>query len=84
MAFSTVLSVEMIRHENACTTGFFWAFSSQTSNFSVFINFIVLQNSKLDLKIRKTINLGDNLFGHVQNVLGPYLLCKKVATRYLL
>jgi len=49
MAFSTVLSVEMICHEYTSTTGLFWAFSSQTSNLSVFINLVVLQYSKLDL-----------------------------------
>merc|ERR1711872_767280 len=38
-----------MRHENSTSTGLIWAFSSETSDFSILIIFVVFQNSKLDL-----------------------------------
>ena len=49
MAFPTILSVEVICHKNTCTTGFIRAFSSQASDFAIFINFVEFQDSELDL-----------------------------------
>ena len=48
MAFPTILSVEVICHKNTCTTGFIRAFSSQASDFAVFIDFVVFQDNELE------------------------------------
>merc|ERR1712142_963298 len=46
---STVLSVVHVSHENTRTADINRAFSSQSSDFAVVINFVVFQCSKLDL-----------------------------------
>merc|ERR1712142_1194551 len=48
-ALSTVLSVVRVSHKNTSTADINRAFSSQSSDLAVVINFVVFQCSKLDL-----------------------------------
>jgi len=49
VALSTVLPVEVGRHKNPGTTFRSWAFTSQTTDFAVVINLVVLQSCELDV-----------------------------------
>jgi len=48
-AFSAVLTIEVASHEGTGTTVGGWAFSSQSSDLAVFVDFVVFENSQLDL-----------------------------------
>ncbi len=48
MTLATVLSVEMVGHEDTSATAVIRTFTSQTSDLAVFVYFIVLQYGQLD------------------------------------
>ena len=49
MAFTTVLTVLVLGHEDTSTTGGVRAFTTETSDLARFIDLVVLQDSHLDL-----------------------------------
>jgi len=48
-AFTTILSVKVACHEDTSSTVLVWAFSSETSDFAAFIDFVAFQDGELDL-----------------------------------
>ena len=55
VAFSAILSVEVVCHKDACTTRLLWAFPAKAGDFSILIYLVVFQSSQLDLMHEQNI-----------------------------